>query len=95
MFREKVDAFELEACLDQFLSLIPENSQGLDPSNFEKCLGPIGLERSLISERVFRFFDGNGDGLVSFEEFCKGLSVLTKGDFDERVYRKVIRNSNG
>ncbi|KAI9103710.1 hypothetical protein DFS34DRAFT_605545 [Phlyctochytrium arcticum] len=78
------DVVELEAFHDQFLSL-STTPQGIDKETFERCLGPLGLEKNLIIERIFKFFDRDGNSIISYEELILGLSVLCKGGLDERI----------
>ena len=48
-------------------------------------MGPLGLEKNLITERIFAFFDQDRDGVISFTELVGGLSVLCKGNLDEKI----------
>jgi Ca2+-binding EF-hand superfamily protein len=50
----------------------------------------VAAEKNLILDRIYTFFDQDKDDLISFDEFVKGLSVLAKGNFDERVYREFF-----
>ncbi|RKO87535.1 hypothetical protein BDK51DRAFT_11610, partial [Blyttiomyces helicus] len=81
------DLVELEAFREQYksLSTIAEADGGIDKETFEQCLGPLGLEKNLITERIFSFFDRDGDQVISFEELVCGLSILCKGSLDERM----------
>lgn len=58
---------------------------GITKEVFEQCLGPLGLEKNLIAERIFAFFDQNKDEIISFTELVCGLSILCKGSLDERI----------
>ena len=49
------------------------------------CLGPLGLESNLVTERIFNFFDQDGDGIIDFNELVSGLSVLCKGTLEEKI----------
>jgi hypothetical protein len=42
--------------------------------------------KALLS-RMFALFDSNGDGRVSFREFASGLSLLCRGDRDDKIKR--------
>ncbi|KAI8144702.1 hypothetical protein BJV82DRAFT_605920 [Fennellomyces sp. T-0311] len=84
------DQLELEALFDQFKSLatVEKNDHheaGINNETFEQCLGPLGLEKNLITERIFAFFDQDRDGVISFSELVGGLSVLCKGNLDEKI----------
>lgn len=82
------DHVELDAFWDQYESLSTVNIEsgqgGITKETFCSCLGPLGLETNLITERVFRFFDSSNDGIIDFEEFVTGLGILCKGSFEER-----------
>ncbi|KAI9320437.1 hypothetical protein BX666DRAFT_1196029 [Dichotomocladium elegans] len=87
------DKLELEALHEQFKALATvvrsppaeEGECGIDNETFEQCLGPLGLEKNLITERIFAFFDQDRDGVISFKEMVCGLSVLSKGNLDEKI----------
>ncbi|TPX53871.1 hypothetical protein PhCBS80983_g06116 [Powellomyces hirtus] len=79
------DVVELDAFHEQFLSLSNIEEGGIDRETFEHCLGPLGVEKNLIVERIFKFFDRNSDDIIDFEELVMGLSVLCKGGLDERM----------
>ncbi|GAA5805904.1 hypothetical protein HPULCUR_011430 [Helicostylum pulchrum] len=81
------DQVELEALYEQFksLSTVDREEGGIDRETFEQCLGPLGLEKNLITERIFAFFDQDGDSIISFPEIVAGLSVLCKGNLDEKI----------
>jgi hypothetical protein len=36
------------------LSTVPGPEGGIDQDAFERCLGPIGLHKNLVTERVFK-----------------------------------------
>ncbi|KAJ3172897.1 hypothetical protein HDU87_007733 [Geranomyces variabilis] len=96
--RTQFDVIELDAFHEQFLSLSNSDEGGIDRVTFERCLGPLGLEKNLIVERLFCFFDRNRDDVISFEELVMGLSVLCKGDLDERMkwaFRGYDLNDDG
>ncbi|KAI7897218.1 uncharacterized protein EV154DRAFT_1731 [Mucor mucedo] len=81
------DQVELEALYEQFksLSTVDKDEGGIDRETFEQCLGPLGLEKNLITERIFAFFDQDGDNVINFSEIVAGLSVLCKGNLDEKI----------
>ncbi|KAF3924665.1 hypothetical protein AA313_de0205147 [Arthrobotrys entomopaga] len=84
------EAPEIEALYEQFKCLAatefpddPNNlGGGIDRKTFDKCFVPNNHLRppppNLIYDRMFAFFDTDGNGLIGFEEFVKGLSVKTK-----------------
>ncbi|EPS43873.1 hypothetical protein H072_2154 [Dactylellina haptotyla CBS 200.50] len=81
---------EIEALYEQFKCLaateFPDDPNGLgggiDRRTFDKCFVPNNHLRppppNLIYDRMFAFFDTDGNGLIGFEEFVNGLSVKTK-----------------
>ncbi|KAF3918829.1 hypothetical protein ABW20_dc0100992 [Dactylellina cionopaga] len=81
---------EIEALYEQFKCLAPMEfgddpnglGGGIDRKTFDKCFVPNNHLRppppNLIYDRMFAFFDTDGNGLIGFEEFVKGLSVKTK-----------------
>ncbi|KAI9197381.1 uncharacterized protein BJ171DRAFT_428071, partial [Polychytrium aggregatum] len=81
------DVVELEALYDQFrsLSTVEGSKGGITKDTFEYCLGPLGVEKNLIIDRIFSFFDQDDDGIISFEELVFGSSILCKGSLDERI----------
>ncbi|KXS21139.1 hypothetical protein M427DRAFT_51410 [Gonapodya prolifera JEL478] len=79
------DPAELSSFYTQHLSLSTD-PRGISRATFAQCLGPLGaMPRNLIADRVFRFFDRDGDGFIGFEEMARGLGVMCKGGLDERV----------
>ncbi|KAI7870857.1 hypothetical protein BDF14DRAFT_1741027 [Spinellus fusiger] len=85
--RSHFDKVELEALYEQFKSLatVEKTELGIDFETFERCLGPLGLEKNLITERIYAFFDQDKDGTINFGEMVSGFSVLCKGNFDEKI----------
>ncbi|KAF8929470.1 hypothetical protein BGZ58_008925 [Dissophora ornata] len=81
------DNVELDAMYNQYLSLstMDQEGGGITRLTFEQALGPLGLEKNLITDRIFRFFDQDEDGNINFKEMACGLSVLCKGNFDEKI----------
>ncbi|TPX47983.1 hypothetical protein SeLEV6574_g02312, partial [Synchytrium endobioticum] len=79
------DQVELEAFYEQFKSLSTASEGGITKETFDTCLGPLGVEKNLVTERIFCFFDQNSDGIISFPELVCGLSILCKGSLDERI----------
>ncbi|ORX61380.1 EF-hand [Hesseltinella vesiculosa] len=81
------DQVELEALFAQYkaLSVVETSQGGIPRKTFEQCLGPLGMEKNLITERIFQFFDRNRDGVITFPELVQGLSILSKGNLDEKI----------
>jgi len=78
------DRVEVEALFVQFSSLAA-NDSGIDKQTFEACLGPLGVEKNLITERIFSFFDQDGNNMIDFSELVCGLSILCKGTQEEKI----------
>lgn len=57
----------------------------IDLETFERCLGPLGQVPNLLTKRLFSMFDQDADGQIDFQELCCGLSVLLKGDNEEKI----------
>ncbi|KAI8820750.1 uncharacterized protein EV422DRAFT_496563, partial [Fimicolochytrium jonesii] len=83
--KSNFDVMELKGLHEEFLSLSTGENGGINATTFKQCLGPLGLEKNLIVDRIFHFFDRDEDGIIRFEELVLGLSVLCKGGFDERL----------
>ena len=90
---------EVEALWDQFRCLAATEwvedpnsfNMAIDRRTFDKCFVPNAGIRppppNLIYDRMFAFYDTNGDGLIGFEEFLKGLASLNSKSKDERRKR--------
>jgi hypothetical protein len=62
----------------------------MDRKTFERCLVPSAGSRhtapNLIHDRMFSFYDTNGDGLISFTEFLHGLAYRNRKDKLKKVF---------
>ncbi|PWY91235.1 hypothetical protein BO70DRAFT_358682 [Aspergillus heteromorphus CBS 117.55] len=93
---------EMDALWDQFRCLANHEWEedpnrlymAIDRKTFDRCFVPNTSIRppppSLIYDRMFAFYDTNGDGLIGFEEFLKGIASLNNKSNDERL-RRVFR----
>jgi Ca2+-binding EF-hand superfamily protein len=65
----------LNGCLNKegFIHLLPEELE---------C---FNSDKSVISA-LFRLFDKNGYGVITFQEYCMGLALFMKSELKERVY---------
>ncbi|KAL2361419.1 hypothetical protein RJZ56_005711 [Blastomyces dermatitidis] len=90
---------ELDALWDQFRCLAnvewindPNKlNMAIDRKTFDRCFVPNTSIRppppSLIYDRMFSFYDTNGDNLIGFEEFLKGLASFSNKSVHERLRR--------
>ncbi|KAH0537180.1 hypothetical protein FGG08_006005 [Glutinoglossum americanum] len=90
---------EVEALWDQFKCLASSEwmddpnklGMAIDRRTFDKCFVPNTTVRppppNLIYDRMFAFYDTNGDGLIGFEEFLRGLASLHDKSKEERMKR--------
>ena len=90
---------EVEAMWEQFqvtaASEWPGDPNGLgcaiDRKTFNRCLAPSNAPRpppaNLIYDRLFAFYDGNGDGLIGFEEYIRGIACVQNRDREDRLQR--------
>ena len=57
-----------------------------------------GGNASKFAENTFRVFDHNNDGKIDFREFMIGLSMSSKGSFDDKmkwIFQLYDTNNNG
>ncbi|RPA75783.1 EF-hand [Ascobolus immersus RN42] len=96
------DNQEIEALYEQFKCIaateFPNDPLRLGGAisrpTFDKCFIPNNSQRpaapNLIYDRLFHFYDTNGDGLIDFSEFLTGLAALQSKNKPERL-RRVFR----
>lgn len=74
---------ELQQLYMQFINDVPSGvvSKTLF-SSFASC---IGLSDSMTISLLFDSFDANGDGAITFNEYAKGMSTMTRGTNDEKM----------
>jgi Ca2+-binding EF-hand superfamily protein len=89
-YRNIVDEIEILGLYQQFLSLATDDSKegGITKQVFEYCLGSIAKSRNIILDRMFCFYDQNGDGIITFDEMVCGLSILSKGSLEDKIFCK-------
>lgn len=78
------DPSEIECLFDQYKSLCTHKC-GITREIFNHCLGPLAIRKNVLIDQVFHFYDRNNDGYISFPEFTKGLSILTRGTHKEKA----------
>ena len=78
------DPSDIQFLYEQYKSLCTDKN-GITREVFNQCLGPIGLQKNLIVDQLFKFFDRNSNGFISFLEFICGLSIMTKGSKMEKM----------
>ncbi|KAJ3232515.1 hypothetical protein HDU81_002885 [Chytriomyces hyalinus] len=81
---------EIKALFQQFLTLAttpksPSSPGGITRATFDACIGVLGKDQNLINDRIFKFYDRDGDGVISFPEFVSSLGIMTKGSLEERI----------
>eukprot|EP01121_Diplochlamys_sp_Union-15-3_P014428 TRINITY_DN4594_c0_g1_i4.p1 TRINITY_DN4594_c0_g1~~TRINITY_DN4594_c0_g1_i4.p1 ORF type:complete len:228 (-),score=30.16 TRINITY_DN4594_c0_g1_i4:36-719(-) len=74
---------EIKLLFEQFKLL--QKNDGIDKEIYLKCLGHLAVQKNLIIDRIFDFFDQGQDGVIDFFEFVCGLSVLCKGSIKEKT----------
>lgn len=71
----------------------------MDRKTFDRCLVPSGGYRhaspNLIHDRMFAFYDTNGDGLIGFYEFLIGLSYRKRPDKLRRTFAGYDMDQDG
>ncbi|KAL5600945.1 hypothetical protein BROUX41_005779 [Berkeleyomyces rouxiae] len=62
----------------------------MDRKTFDRCIVHTGTSRhlppNLVHDRIFAFFDQNGDGLISFREYLHGLAYRSKKERLRKVF---------
>lgn len=93
-----LDRPELDAYWEQFCFMAntewredpDEMGLVMDRLTFEKYLIPVSKQKhappSLICERMFAFYDTNGDDLISFPEFVQGISYRKQKNKWKKIF---------
>ncbi|OZJ06842.1 hypothetical protein BZG36_00182 [Bifiguratus adelaidae] len=97
---QKVSPFdddELEGLFEEFKSLASGDlddaaadsgdgpNVGITKETFKTCLGPLASHQSLIIDQLFKFYDQDTNGYISFSEMICGLSILCQGTVEDRI----------
>lgn len=74
---------EILQLFDQFI----ESSSGgvLKFSTFQAVAFTCGVYSAEAARLLFRAFDANHDGMITFAEFVRGLSAMTRGSNEEKL----------
>ncbi|RKP07005.1 hypothetical protein THASP1DRAFT_17708, partial [Thamnocephalis sphaerospora] len=93
--KTRFEQSEVEALYEQFKALSSAEKPGtqesaISRSDFRRCLRRLGERQFLVVDRLFHFFDQDGDGVISFAEFVSGISTLGRGNFEEKVQCKFV-----
>lgn len=63
-----------------FREIDVNNNNTLDPEEFERALNKIGLFPTKVQMQVlFKYYDVNGDGVVTYDEFLAALREPLRG----------------
>ncbi|KAJ5074554.1 calcium binding protein [Anaeramoeba ignava] len=74
---------ELLLLYSQFLK---ENPSGIiQKSQFKTISKQLGIEDPFVGELLFKNFDENGDGEISFSELITAMSITSRGSTDEKL----------
>jgi len=77
------DSKELKAMFKQFKKETPAGS--INKEEFKEVMKQMGVEDSFLQDLIFNVFDENKDGTINFQEFVTALSVMTRGDPQEKL----------
>lgn len=71
----------------------------MNRQNFDRCIVPSSANRnaapSLLHDRMFAFFDTNGDEKISFAEYCNGIAFRKKKDKTKRIFHAYDLDGDG
>jgi Ca2+-binding EF-hand superfamily protein len=85
------DSMEISALYEQFLAFSTVDQDGGIPrKTFESLFGTVQVKGNLLVDRIFKFFDQDLDGIISFDEMVRGMSILTKGSREEKINCKYF-----
>lgn len=82
--RTKLTEAEVKTLYARFRRLAPSGYLGCE--QFRQTMGVLGLtDDHFISDRMFRVFDTDQDGRLSFSEFASALAIMIRGSEDEKL----------
>jgi len=77
------DQKELKAMYKQFRKETPNGV--INKTEFKEVMKQMGVVDSFLQDLIFNVFDDNKDGSINFQEFVTALSVMTRGDPNEKL----------
>ncbi|KAI4287628.1 MAG: hypothetical protein L6R35_003114 [Caloplaca aegaea] len=100
---------QVDAYWEQFLCLAASRYRddphgfkvAISRSSFDQCFVPNVTPRpppaNLVYDRMFAFYDTNGDGLIGFEEFLSGIACIAQGgkELRARIFRAYDVDNDG
>lgn len=70
-----------------YLQFISEVPSGVVPrSTFDVLAAALGVTDNVLATLLFNAFDANGDGMITFHEFIRGMSAMTRGTTEEKLH---------
>ena len=67
----------------QFKKETPNGSIGKE--EFKEIMQQMGVVDEFLQTLIFNVFDDNKDGKINFQEFVTALSIMTRGDPQEKL----------
>ena len=77
------DQKELKAMYKQFKKETPQGV--INKDEFKEVMKQMGVVDNFLQDLIFNVFDNNKDGTINFQEFVTALSVMTRGDPNEKL----------
>eukprot|EP00656_Telonema_subtile_P013210 TRINITY_DN1669_c0_g2_i1.p1 TRINITY_DN1669_c0_g2~~TRINITY_DN1669_c0_g2_i1.p1 ORF type:complete len:876 (+),score=250.00 TRINITY_DN1669_c0_g2_i1:69-2696(+) len=87
-FKEQFPKFsikELAALHEQFLDMA-DNGEYLTRSSFTDAFAVLGMQQTIIAERLFDQFAGHGGNKVDVKQFLTAMYVMMQGSVEEKLY---------
>lgn len=85
-----VDQKELKDLYKQFKKEIP--SGGINKRDFKELLKGLGVVDVFLQDLIFNTFDYDKDGQIDFKDVTTGLSIIARGDPDEKLECEYLLN---
>ncbi|XP_076349557.1 calaxin-like isoform X2 [Tachypleus tridentatus] len=74
---------EIEALMINFKKM---TTSKLERTTFREVLyNTFEMTDDILMDRIFRTFDADSDGIIDFEEWVTGLSIILRGTLDEKT----------